>query len=581
MNSSSKENHYYQDYELVKDPFPVESFDNSVILTPQLNNRLDRIKSLITFSEKLVIVTAGKGGGKSVLADYVESIPEKNWKMCLIQANEVMDKEILACEIIQQVSPNKADDKIQTISLLHKFLEYSSKNEIVPVILIDDAHKLPIDTLEFVLELGALRYAESMFHFVLFADESITDDLEKERLADLMSALVYRINVPGLSMDQTKEYLDNRLSASGEINKYPFNDEDIEDIYIKSGGLPKSVNILAREIMQSRIDTGFSLSGRTQLIAGVGVIGVISIAIYFMVFMDNGVSSYNEINQSPITQVQSPAPAPAPDPAPSIETSVEEYVDEDIQAFTPEPDIDSEAMEDQVSTFDETEFVPETEDDLLAQQTTDDVLDTSDESTFDIEDEISITDTSEFQETNTEEIDETATIASNLPTAEQILQENLTESFISNEDTNSQTLDPEPVIAEDLRSQRADTIFNDDNVFKLDVIPDEVMGIKGYNWYREQARSSIVLQLISASDMSNVLNLLDGLTEFHEDMSGYIKYTPSGRPRYVLFFGLYAERQSAELSTIGIPAKLRAINPYPRSIGSIVDEIEEVGYWPR
>jgi hypothetical protein len=120
-----------------------------------------------------------------------------------------------------------------------------------------------------------------------------------------------------------------------------------------------------------------------------------------------------------------------------------------------------------------------------------------------------------------------------------------------------------------------------DNIYKLDSIPEQLLGLKGESWYREQPGSSYVLQLISASSLDNVLSLLEGLEDFHEDMSGYVKYTPSGRPRYLLFFENYTDRENASNSLSYLPEKLQSITPYPRSIGSIIDEIDEVGYWPR
>jgi DamX protein len=106
-------------------------------------------------------------------------------------------------------------------------------------------------------------------------------------------------------------------------------------------------------------------------------------------------------------------------------------------------------------------------------------------------------------------------------------------------------------------------------------------GIKGENWYRQQDRSAYVLQLISASNIANVIELLEGMPGVQDQMSGYVKYTPSGRPRFLLFYGVYPDRDSAIAATSNIPARFRALNPYPRVVDNIIDEIEVLGYWPR
>ncbi|MGY8814548.1 MAG: AAA family ATPase [Gammaproteobacteria bacterium] len=181
-----------------------------------MTSRLDEIKKRIIETDKLILVTSVPGAGKSTISDYLESIPEKNWKVAFVQAVTNMERETLAYEIIQQVSPDKADEKSFAIPQLHKFLEFSSKTEKVPVFIIDDAHKLSTELLEFILELSALKYQETSFRFILFADENINDRLNTESLADLNKQLVTRLTLPSLSKIQLKEYIDNRLSSSGD-----------------------------------------------------------------------------------------------------------------------------------------------------------------------------------------------------------------------------------------------------------------------------------------------------------------------------------------------------------------------------
>jgi len=253
VKKKKKSDQYYESFELTKDPFPVEAYDNILFLTPELTHRIQQIKNFIAETDKLIVVSSVSGAGKSSFADYLESIKEKNWKACLIQADTDMDRETLAYEIMQQVSPDKADEKGMSIPQLHKLLELSSKTEQVPVFIIDDADKLPVETLEFVLELSALKYQDTCYHFVLFANEAITDKLNSENLIELTSKLVTSIHLPSLSLVQLKEYIDNRLGSSGEINEYPFSDDDIKEIFNISAGQPKGINILARNKIITRL----------------------------------------------------------------------------------------------------------------------------------------------------------------------------------------------------------------------------------------------------------------------------------------------------------------------------------------
>ncbi|NNE37108.1 MAG: AAA family ATPase, partial [Gammaproteobacteria bacterium] len=303
MKKNKKTDQYFESYELTKDPFPVNAYDNILFLTPELTNRIQQIKKLIVETDKLIVVSSASGAGKSSLADYLDSIKEKNWKACLVQADTDMDRETLAYEIIQQASPDKADEKGMSIPQLHKLLELSSKTEQVPVFIIDDAHKLPIETLEFILELSALKYQETCFHFVLFANEAITDKLNSETLIELTSQLVTTIYLPSLSLAQLKEYIDNRLGSSGEINEYPFSDDDIKEIYTISAGLPKGVNILAREKMLAKLAP--ESKPKTLLTISIASIIVIVLAAGF----------YLTSSQDPVTEPSQVIAVAPPQPA--------------------------------------------------------------------------------------------------------------------------------------------------------------------------------------------------------------------------------------------------------------------------
>ena len=115
---------------------------------------------------------------------------------------------------------------------------------------------------------------------------------------------------------------------------------------------------------------------------------------------------------------------------------------------------------------------------------------------------------------------------------------------------------------------------------QLNGLADRVEGIRGERWYRSRPASSYALQLISASELVNVEKLLSGLPEIQENLSGFVKYTPSGRPRYLLFYGHYPNADAAREAIASIPSRLRAVQPWPRSIGNILQDIDQVKAGP-
>ena len=286
MKKSEKENEYYLKYNLVGDPFPTSSQDKVLFLTTEANNRLERIKKLVDSSQDLVFVISALGCGKTVLSRHLCKVKNPGWAVCLIKGNEVLSPESLAHQIIQQTFPENTDDASMSISKLHKYLEHSDREETTPVFIIDDAHKLSFDTLQFILQLADLRYNETLFRFVLFAEETIHDNLDKPALQELSAGIVSNIYLPPLSREQTATYIEYRLSSYGEINKYPFTDESLLDIYKASGGLPGGINLLARKVMQAPSKTSGVLKFATQLVLVTLLVSASFVAAYLVLSKD-------------------------------------------------------------------------------------------------------------------------------------------------------------------------------------------------------------------------------------------------------------------------------------------------------
>jgi DamX protein len=448
-----------------------------------------------------------------------------------------MSREKLAYEIMQQISPDKADDMSYAIAQLHKFLEYSAKNTITPVFIIDDADKLPLETLKFILELAALRYLESLFRFVLFSDETLTDRLEDPRLNSLSAGQMYKLHLPALSRHQLKEYLDTRLSSTGEVNTYPFDDDDMDAIYKTSGGLPRGINILACRLMQSRIQPAPAGAGRWKLAAGLAFVAAAGILAYFTLFQaGSGPPTAMPVVQTTRPPVEHPPEAVIPDeeteaPIAIAETDIETAITDDVVPPMT-MDFPDNAAEPVIAAIPDEPVNVETPAIVAVESVVPDMPST----------------TEPIVAGTRSEADSAGTPAV----------------------TMTETLENIPI------PNRPGFGLNDDNIFNLDSVPEIITGIRGNVWYRTQQPGSYVLQLISASEIRNVESLLEGLPGIQQNLSGYVKYTPSGRPRFLLFYGVYPDQESATQAVESLPPKLKSVKPWPRSVRSITNEIDEV-----
>ncbi|GIZ12796.1 AAA family ATPase [Pseudomonas sp. NCCP-436] len=93
--------------------------------------------------------------------------------------------------------------------------------------------------------------------------------------------------------------------------------------------------------------------------------------------------------------------------------------------------------------------------------------------------------------------------------------------------------------------------------------------IAAANWYAQQPASRFVLQVVGSRSEANIQALVrEGGGEYR-----YFKKVHQGQPLYVLTYGSFASREAAQAAVKNLPAKLQAGKPWPRTLGSIQQEM--------
>ena len=616
------------------------------------NYSVEHIKALIAEGNDVLVITSPASTDRNVLSGQVESIKDKHWTTSLIHADANTNIESLSQEIIEQALPDQTNDNLPVVSQVHRYLEYSALNGILPVIMIDDAHKLSQEVLEFILQLAELRYADSLFRIVLFADETINEHLDAPGLKELTAGVLHNIHTTSFAKEEieeeTRETIDDVSSIYDEIDEELLTDEDALEDNAKKGSM---------------------------VVIGLSVIAVVLISAFL---------AYSYLNKQKDIDVTETTTASQPQEIIIEEThsQVEEVVaveedgqeiaeeielmdeddssiDDEISQIEPEPLIEEDLSED-ISDTEEAEEVaeyveeieyPAVEDEEVAIQETETMTGADDENIFNLETVpeflqnikgaawirqqpansyvlqiISaqyksnlrnlLSDQSGIQSQLSGYVkytpsgkprylllygsypDRKAAVAAinELPDKLQSIPpwprkiadvvnelDNVSEPFIEIEEGiviplgeyAGETEETENPVIEDEEEVIPETRTDDDNVYNLETIPDFLSGIKGPAWLRQQPANSYVLQLLSAQYMSNIKNLLSGQSGIQNQLSGYVKYTPSGKPRYLLLYGIYPDRKSAKAAIDELPLEFQSITPWPRKLGDAIKEINK------
>jgi len=542
------DSNYFLKFDLKKGPFPIESSDDILYLTPALNHRLDKIKELIISSQQLIVVTSSPGAGKTVLANHLRTLKEPNWMLSLVRGNEEMDVDTLVHTIIQEIFPDKSFDARQSVKQLQQFLETSALNGKLPVFIIDDAHELPVKTLEFVLQLAGQRYDKASFRIVLFADETISDCLEDQKLKAVIKDNYQNIHIPSFSKKQTTEYIDYRLALCGQYNEYPFTDKDIQHIFKLSAGLPGGINVLARQAMQDYVIKGTGVPRYVRFF----IFPVIVVALFFLsysVFIDKPKGPSNADTGNVISINIPPAKPLDEQPAENKKAQAQTRATVPVKKTTARVSVE---IKKPVKQADE---IMKNNELIINRQI-------ALKSSGPIKTE---TKPQEISALPTEENDKKPYTTVIEPSADEL------GALIVDHAKEEKQLKTDVTVQPTIQS--AD---KKEKVFDLQQVPEILAGIKSKGWFRHQPASSYVLQLTSSREIGNVQTLLRGQTATAGKLSGYTNYTPSGKVRYLLFYGIYPDRKSATAAAKRLPEKLRAVKPWPRTIANIIIDLDKL-----
>lgn len=141
--------------------------------------------------------------------------------------------------------PVQGKDKIELLRDLNHFLveQYAKGNQ--PLLIIDEAQNLTLETLEEIRMLSNLETSDSkLLQIILVGQPELRTLLDRPELRQLRQRISIQCNLTPLNRLEVEEYIFHRLEVAGNRGALSFSQPALDLIFKYCGGIPRLVNII-------------------------------------------------------------------------------------------------------------------------------------------------------------------------------------------------------------------------------------------------------------------------------------------------------------------------------------------------
>ena len=236
---------YLEHFGLTEAPFRITPHTDFFFEGANRGATLEALLYAITHDEGIVKVSGEVGSGKTMLCRVLmERLPQHVVTIHL--ANPSLSREEILFALADELQVNLATNRVSAVlrALQEHLIDLCAQGRQV-VVLIDEAHAMPAETLE---EIRLLSNLESNRHkllqIVLFGQPELNDILNRNEMRQLKERITHNFTLEPLVRADIAQYIGFRMRAAGFKGPDVFSPAALKQIAAASLGLTRRVNIL-------------------------------------------------------------------------------------------------------------------------------------------------------------------------------------------------------------------------------------------------------------------------------------------------------------------------------------------------
>jgi type II secretory pathway predicted ATPase ExeA len=248
---------YLQHFGLREAPFRITPHTEFFFSGANRGATLEALLYAITAGEGMVKVTGEVGSGKTMLCRVLmERLPKQVETIYLAVPSLSRDEMLAAIAVDLGIDTAGANTTRLVRSLQERLIGIHSEGRSV-VALIDEAHAMPLATLEEIRLLSNLETAkDKLLQIVLFGQPELDAHLALPGMRQLKERITHSFTLAPLPPRDVSDYVNFRLRAAGYHGPALFGAEALKIIADASEGLTRRINIYADKTLLAAFAAG-------------------------------------------------------------------------------------------------------------------------------------------------------------------------------------------------------------------------------------------------------------------------------------------------------------------------------------
>jgi len=235
-------------YKLDREPFLLTPDTSFIHLAKPHREALVSLLNGILTGKGFMVMTGGAGTGKTTLVNAVlQCLPKLNKAA---SSGFLVNPLLAPGELLEAILDDlgiscSSNSKPQRLAALQQHLLNVQRAGGVTALVIDEAHLLSAELLEEIRLLGNIdTYSGKLLQIILAGQPDLATSLLQPRQRALRQRITVMVQLLPLSDEETSAYIDQRLRAGGLKTAGMFTPAAVSEIFRRSHGVPRLINIL-------------------------------------------------------------------------------------------------------------------------------------------------------------------------------------------------------------------------------------------------------------------------------------------------------------------------------------------------